>query len=204
MSSTSHGFRWVALWALVLSACGGGSDSGVPAGSDTIAPDTELVSSPTPRTNSTVLSFVVTSNEAGVVFEARADGSFFTPVLAAFSLSGLGDGPHRIEIRARDAAGNVDASPLVFDIVIDRVPPDTMISSGPPATSASPSATFSFMSEANASFEASLDGAPFAFAPTPLTIAGLAPGPHSLNVRAMDAAGNVDPSPAAYSWTVVP
>lgn len=204
MSSTSHGFRWAALWALVLSACGGGSESGVPAGSDTIAPDTELISSPTPRTNLTVLSFAVTSNEPGVVFEARADGSFFTPVQATFSLSGLGDGPHRIEIRARDAAGNVDASPLVFDIVIDRVPPDTMISSGPSATSASPSATFSFMSEANASFETSLDGLPFAFAPTPLTIAGLAAGAHTLHVRAMDAAGNVDPSPAAYSWTVVP
>ncbi len=204
MSSTPHGFRWAALWALALCACGDGGESGAPAGSDTIAPDTELISPPPPRTNVTVLSFTVVSNEAGAVFEARADGSLFTPVPATFSLSALGDGPHRIEIRARDAVGNVDASPLVFDIVIDRVPPDTMISSGPPATSASPSATFAFMSEANASFETSLDGAPFAFAPTPLTIAGLATGPHSLNVRAMDAAGNVDPSPAAYSWTVVP
>jgi hypothetical protein len=60
------------------------------------------------------------------------------------------------------------------------------------------------VSEANAAFETSLDGAPFSFVPTPLTIAGLLPGPHSLEVRAVDAASNVDPSPATYSWTVVP
>jgi large repetitive protein len=204
MSSTSHGLRWAALWALVLSACGGGSDSGVPAGADTIAPETELVSSPTARTNLTVLAFVVASNEPGVTFEARADGGFYGLVTATFSLSGLGDGPHRIEIRARDAAGNIDASPVVFDVVIDRAPPDTMISSGPPATTSSATATFTFLSENNASFETSLDGAPFAFSQSSLTIPGLAPGPHSLGVRAMDAAGNVDPSPALYSWTVTP
>jgi hypothetical protein len=163
-----------------------------------------LISSPTPRTNVTVLSFTVASNEAGVVFEARADGSLFTLVPATFSLSALGDGPHRIEIRARDAAGNVDASPVQVDVVIDRVPPDTMISSGPPSTTPSTSATFVFLAEANAFFETSLDGAPFAFVVTPHTVAGLVPGPHSLMVRAMDAAGNVDPSPAMYSWTVVP
>jgi hypothetical protein len=119
-------------------------------------------------------------------------------------LSALGDGPHRIEIRARDAAGNVDASPVIFDVVIDRFAPDTMISGGPPSTTTSTTATFVLLAEDNAFFEASLDGAPFAFVVTPHMIAGLAAGPHSLTVRAMDAAGNVDPSPATYSWTVVP
>jgi hypothetical protein len=152
----------------------------------------------------TVLSFTVTSNDAGAVFEARADGSLFTLVPATFSLSALGDGPHRVEIRARDAAGNVDASPVQFDVVIDRVPPDTMISSGPPSTTTSTSATFVFLAESNAIFETSLDGAPFAFVVTPHTIVGLAAGPHSLSVRARDAAGNIDASPALYSWSIAP
>lgn len=202
MSSTSRGFRGAATCALILSACGGGGDGAPPSGTDTIAPDTELSSAPTPRTNLTVLSFTVTSNEAGVAFEARADGGSYSPVPATFSLSGLGDGPHRIEVRARDAAGNVDASPVVVDVVIDRVAPETAISGGPPATSASGTATFTFLAEANALFESSLDGAPFAFTPSPLTVTGLAPGPHSLSVRARDAAGNVDPTPAMVTWTV--
>jgi hypothetical protein len=204
MSSTSRGFYWALLSALALSACGGGSDSGVPAGTDTIAPDTELISSPPPRTNVAVLSFSVTSNEAGAVFEARADGSLFTAVPATFSLSALGDGPHRIEIRARDAAGNIDASPLIFDVVIDRIAPDTMISSGPPSTTTSTNATFGLQAEDNAIFETSLDGAAYAFTPSPLTVTGLPAGPHVLLARSMDAAGNVDPTPATYSWTVVP
>jgi large repetitive protein len=204
MSPTSKRFHWAAPWTLALSACGGGGDAPAPVAGDTIAPDTELIASPTPRTNVTVLSFSVTSNEAGVVFDARADGSLFTQVPATFSLSALGDGPHRIEIRARDAAGNVDVSPVIVDVVIDRFPPDTAVSSGPPPMSTSTIATFAFQAEDNAVFEASLDSAPFAFVVTPHTITGLAAGPHSLTVRARDAAGNVDPSPAVYSWTVVP
>jgi hypothetical protein len=204
MPSTSRSLRWAAPWPLILCACGGGSDSGVPPGADTIAPDTELVSSPTPRTNMTVLTFTVTSNDAGAVFEARADGSLFTIVPATFSLSTLGDGPHRIVIRARDAAGNIDASPVVVDVVIDRVAPDTMISGGPPSTTTSTTATFFLLAEDNAFFETSLDGAPYAFVPTPQTLTGLAAGPHVLLARATDAAGNVDPTPATYAWTVVP
>lgn len=204
MFSTSQRIHWTAPWALALSACGGGSDPATPAVGDTIAPDTELIASPTPRTNVSVLSFSVTSNEAGAVFEALADGGLFTLVPASFSLSALGDGPHRIVIRARDAAGNVDASPVIVDVVIDRFPPDTAISSGPPPMSLSTTATFVFQAEDNVVFETSLDGAPFAFVVTPHTITGLAAGAHTLAVRAMDAAGNVDPSPAVYSWTVVP
>lgn len=205
MSIRLHGFRGAALCALMMTACGGGGGNDAPpATEDTTAPDTELVSSPTPRTNLIVLAFTVASNESAATFEARADGGQFGPVPATFSLSNLGDGPHRIEIRARDAAGNVDVSPVVFDVVIDRVPPDTLISSGPPATTSSSTATFTFTAEANATFDVSLDGAPFAFAPSPFSVSGLLPGPHTLQARARDGAGNEDPSPAAYSWTVVP
>jgi large repetitive protein len=204
MPSMSRGFRWMAPCALVLCACGGGGDPAPQPAGDTIAPDTFLDASPTPRTNATSLAFTVSSNEPGVTFEARADGGFFGVVPASFSLSGLAQGPHRIEIRCRDAAGNIDISPVIFDVVVDFTPPDTVISGGPPPSTSATTATFTFASENNASFEASLDGGPFTFAVTPLTLNGLTPGSHTLNVRAMDQAANLDPTPAAYSWIITP
>jgi hypothetical protein len=37
-----------------------------------------------------------------------------------------------------------------------------------------------------------------------LTYPALAAGAHTFTVTATDPAGNVDPNPAAYAWTVVP
>ena len=51
------------------------------------------------------------------------------------------------------------------------------------------------------SFECSLDGAPFAACEAPQDYVGLA-GEHSVEVRAIDEAGNVDTSPASYAWRV--
>jgi hypothetical protein len=47
-----------------------------------------------------------------------------------------------------------------------------------------------------------LDGAAFAGCGSPVNYTGLALGAHTFEVRATDAAANVDQSPASYSWTV--
>ena len=83
----------------------------------------------------------------------------------------------------------------------ESTPPTTTIVRKPPATS-SPDVTFTFRSnEPGSTFECSLDGA--AFKPClVLELKGLAPGSHTLRVRAKDPAGNVDASPESYTWTV--
>jgi hypothetical protein len=53
------------------------------------------------------------------------------------------------------------------------------------------------------SFECSLDGALFASCPSPHIFGDLTDGPHTLLVQARDTTGNVDPTPASYSWTVL-
>ena len=68
---------------------------------------------------------------------------------------------------------------------------------------ASTSATFSFTStEPGGAFECQLDGAAFAACTSPATYTGLGEGVHAFAVRARDAAGNVDATPASGSWTV--
>jgi len=51
-------------------------------------------------------------------------------------------------------------------------------------------------------YEASLDGAAYAAATSPVNYTGLSDGPHTFDVRAIDAAGNVDATPASCHWTI--
>ena len=53
---------------------------------------------------------------------------------------------------------------------------------------------------APASYECSIDAAPFRPCVSPLSIAGLRKGAHSVAVRAIDGFGNSDSTPAAASW----
>jgi hypothetical protein len=84
-------------------------------------------------------------------------------------------------------------------------PPNTEITSGPPAATQSTAARFEFRSgEQGATFRCRLDAGAPAPCSSPWDYAGLAPGPHALEVTAVDPAGTPDPSPATWSWTVNP
>jgi subtilisin family serine protease len=84
----------------------------------------------------------------------------------------------------------------------DIFPPQTSIAAGPALSSRSTSASFSFTSDEPGSFECSLNAQAYAPCASPTTYTGLAIGQHSFRVRAIDLAGNVDKSPAAYAFTV--
>jgi hypothetical protein len=116
-------------------------------------------------------------------------------------LTGLANGPHRFHVRARDAAGNVDGSPASHEWTVDAEPPETAITSGPAGTVRSASATFTFTAEAGAGFECRLDAGAWRACASPHRLAGLAFGRHTLAVRAVDALGNADPTPAMRTWT---
>jgi hypothetical protein len=79
--------------------------------------------------------------------------------------------------------------------------PDTRLVSGPPAVSG-PNVSVAFSSDqAEARFECALDSTAFSPCASPFALQ-LPAGPHSLQVRAVDTAGVVDPSPATASWHV--
>src|SRR5204863_8214384 len=64
------------------------------------------------------------------------------------------------------------------------------------------SATFSFGASEPATFECALDGGAYAACTSPQAYSVLAPATHMFAVRATDAAGNVDPTPATRTWTI--
>jgi len=82
-------------------------------------------------------------------------------------------------------------------------PPNTVINSGPSGPVDSTTAVFAFSSnEAGSAFQCSLDTAPWEACTSPKEYTGLAQGPHTFQVRAINAAGEIDPTPAEAAWTV--
>jgi hypothetical protein len=86
---------------------------------------------------------------------------------------------------------------------VDTVAPDTSIISGAEGSVSSTGASFSFGSdEGGVSFECRLDAGAFEPCSSPKEYAELADGMHTFEVRAIDAAGNADGSPASRTWTI--
>jgi hypothetical protein len=82
----------------------------------------------------------------------------------------------------------------------DQDPPDTTISERPKDKTKKKVATFGFgSSEVDSTFECSVDVEPFAPCTSPFTET-VGKGKHTFQVRAIDAAGNVDDSPASDVW----
>jgi hypothetical protein len=86
----------------------------------------------------------------------------------------------------------------------DRIAPETTISSGPAASTTETGAGFAFLSsESGSTFSCKLDAGKWSRCRPPKSYTGLALGAHQLAVRATDKAGNVDATPATWSWSVV-
>jgi hypothetical protein len=86
----------------------------------------------------------------------------------------------------------------------DTTPPETTITAMPRARIHKGKANIAFTSsEADSSFECRLDhNFDFGPCPTPLSV-NAKRGKHTIEVRAKDAAGNVDTTPAVATWKVV-
>ena len=94
--------------------------------------------------------------------------------------------------------------PTVRSSGYDTDPPQTKITKGPSNTTEKAKATFKFTSSENDStFECKLDSGPFESCDSPQKLTGLDKGKHKFKVRASDAAGNVDSTPAKDKWKIV-
>lgn len=151
-------------------------------------------SDPAPR-----FEFSGTGN-AGGGFQCSLDSAPFTGCSSPHAIPSLADGLHTFRVRAVDAVGNADPLPPAREFTVDTQPPETTISSGPPATT--PARTVTFALVGGASYECSLDGAGFSPCLASAMVAGLGEGTHEFAARSIDEAGNVDPTPAGRDFRV--
>ena len=85
----------------------------------------------------------------------------------------------------------------------DTTAPNTTITSGPTGTTTDNTPTFAFTaSESGSTFQCQLDAGAWAACTSPWTTSALTDGMHGIAVRATDAAGNTDATPATQSFTV--
>jgi hypothetical protein len=170
---------------------------------DRTRPVSSIDSAPSHPTNATGASFDFSASEGGVSFECGLDGGAFGACTSPKSYSGLADGPHTFDVRATDAAGNGESAPQSYTWTVDTAAPNTSITANPSDPSNASSADFSFTStEGGSTFRCEIDGGGFSPCTSPASLTGLADGSHTFKVKATDAAGNADTTPAVYTWTI--
>jgi hypothetical protein len=170
---------------------------------DTFTPPPTILGPPS-FTNSTTASFTFTDDEQGVTFGCLLDDDHGFPPCPG-SYSGLSPGPHVLQAIAKDALGNESAR-TPYSWTIDLTSPDTVIADHPPDPSGVGAASFAFTgSDAGGSgvagFQCKLDGGGFEACSSPKNYA-LGDGSHTFQVRAIDAAGNLDPTPDSFTWKI--
>jgi hypothetical protein len=187
---------------------------------DLTAPTATILTEPDDPSPGNSAAFTYSSSEAGSTFQCSLERSGEPEDFSACPATGkaypdaghpgpLADGDWTFKVLATDKAGNQgsadEVSWKVDNSLGDKTPPETTIDSRPPDPSGSSNAAFTYSSnEPGSSFQCQLDGA--GFSPCPrggISYSGLANGPHTFLVRAIDTSGNVDPSPAGYSFDVV-
>ena len=129
--------------------------------------------------------------------------SIGTDTTAPYSVSRAipADGSWTLKVVATDNALNTMSD--IETVSVDRTRPLTTIDSNPAAITNQTGATFTFSSnESGVTYEVRLDGGTWISSTSPKVYSGLADGARSFDVRATDSAGNVDLSPASFSWTV--
>lgn len=144
-------------------------------------------------------TFTFTSGDATATLACKLDGGDFAPCSSPVDLTALADGEHTFTVRATDPAGN--ATEEHRNWIIDTGAPAVTIDGGPEGLVTSTSASFTFAtSDATAALLCAFDNGGFAHCGSPVVLNGVADGPHTFTVRAIDPANNA--AEDHRSWTV--
>jgi hypothetical protein len=140
-----------------------------------------------------------------VAFSCSVDGGPAQSCASPFGLPALGDGRHGFAVSGVDAAGRTGTSP-VATFTIDTRAPRTSFAKHPRKLIRShrrkARAVFRFRSsEPDSSFVCKIDRGLLRFC-RPRIVRRFEPGRHTVQVKARDAAGNVDRSPAVFHFRV--
>lgn len=170
---------------------------------DLTAPVVTISSGPSGTVNSSSATFAFAATDvSAVTFQCSLDGGAPAACTSGQSYTGLSNGNHTFSVTGTDGAGQTGSATRTWTVAADSTAPDTTITAAPEAVNnlSSPSVAFT-SNEAGATFQCSVNGGEFVGCSSPHLVAALLDGAITFQVRAVDAAGNVDPTPAAAGWT---
>jgi len=169
------------------------------------APETAISNGPSGVTNADKPTFTFGSNKPDSAFQCLVTPAVdWTNCTSPAGFSGLADGPHTFEVRAIDSGGNVDPTPAMRSFVLDTQAPETSITGGPPGLTNDATQTFAFGSDdPGSAFQCLVTpSTAWTTCASPAKFSGLPDGSHTFEVRAIDGAGNVDPTPATRRFVL--
>jgi hypothetical protein len=168
---------------------------------DTVHPLVSITSAPPLLTNQTSASFSFVASKPGSTYQCALDGGAFGSCSSPRLYTSLSNGSHTFAVRGVWIA--LVGPATEYSWRIDTVPPQTIITSTPPADSHSRTAAFAFTSgEANSTFTCRLNSAGLVPCTSPHAYNGLGDGTYTFRVQAVDAAGNADTTAAVYTWRI--
>jgi hypothetical protein len=173
-----------------------------------LGPPETRIDHPRSATNDTTPELEFSSSDVGSTFECRLDSTDdadWASCSSPFQAPELAEGEHTFDVRATDPEDNTDATPASLSFDVDTVAPPTEIGKGPKGTvKRGHPVAFRFESaEAGSTFECKLDDRDFVPCDSPKRYSTPFLGRHLFQVRAVDAAGNVDSTPAKKRFRLV-
>ncbi|MCX6727552.1 MAG: hypothetical protein NTX11_01940 [Candidatus Saccharibacteria bacterium] len=160
-----------------------------------------IASTVTDPTSEATATFNFVSTQDADIY-CKVDGAAYQLCGDPFTTNTLTAGSHTFYAYASNVNGDSTIENRTW--VIDTTAPDTFISGTYAGdVTVNTSSAFEFTSPENpTTFECSIDSSPYTACTSPYTTADLVPGAHTFRVRAIDAANNIDASPATYTWRV--
>ena len=160
----------------------------------------------TPKTLATTTTahfeFSATDNYTqNPVLECDLDKQGFSPCASPYNLSSLPEGGHTLQLRGRDRVGNI-TNPLVYEWVVDTIPPIVKIVEAPNRYINQPVSKFKLTTTDtnHPVFECRIDGNPFTSCLAEESFS-LSEGEHKFSVRTSDLAGNISPQ-VSHEWGI--
>ncbi|HCB07714.1 MAG TPA: hypothetical protein DEQ43_26265 [Nocardioides bacterium] len=160
-----------------------------------------FTSGPTGPTKNRTPVFQFKVSEPGATQLCRVDsGTWLKNCTSPATTAPLADGPHSFQIYSVDKVGNVESPPVVRNFVVDTDTPNTTITKKPPKKFTKKRVKFKFTtSEPGAKLQCNLDRRGWKTCQSTYRL-NVKFGKHKIQVRAVDEAGNIDPTPAQYTY----
>ena len=196
----------LAVVGLSLVACGDNAaqpiDAAIDAPPPPVGPTTVIDQPPPADSSATHVSVTFHAVGQALSFTCALDTTAPQPCTSPWVFD-AGNGMHAISIIAvgpNDAFG----PPATASFIVDTIDPDTVITSGPTGLVATATNEFAFEAAPasdGSHFECAIDDPNFTPCTSPASLTR-GDGVHTFKVRAIDGAGNVDPTPATQGFTI--
>lgn len=136
-----------------------------------------------------------------VGYQCSVDGGTFTACTSPSSVTGLADGNHTVSVKQIDTANNIGTLVTTKAWTVDTTVPAAPSTDSEPVDTVATDARLEFTTPAGLTAECALDGAAYRACASPVDVSGLSVGPHTLQLRMVNAAGTAGAA-RSITWDV--